>query len=134
MKDLFWVVVGQSRTNVFDHAVGVDFLVLVQQRQDDVEQAQPKHLLGKDFALLCRIGGHEAFAQLGEDDLVLWGVDKFEDFGGLDQGDGVAELAANFVRQLVDVGQMRVVVQQAEHAQDLAHGHQGDGFHAGARA
>jgi len=51
--------VRQRAGDVLDHLVGGDLLILLEQREDDVEQPQLEDLLGEDRALAQSIGRDE---------------------------------------------------------------------------
>ena len=80
-----------------------DFLVLLEQRDDDVEQPKLEDLLREDRALSEPVGDDEPAAQFREAHFLPGGVDQIENLGRLQDRDRLAELLADLVGDVVDV-------------------------------
>ena len=114
MKDFVGAVVRQGATNVFDHAVSRHFFVFLEQRNDDVKEAQLEHLLCKNRFFTGPVCSNKAFTEISEPNLVFGRVNEFQNLSRLDQRNGLAKLFANFVGNVIDIGQFGRVVQDTQ--------------------
>ena len=107
LEGLLGVVIRQGAANILDDTLSFNFLVLMQQSNDDVEQAKLEHLFGKDGVAASRVGSNKAPSQFSKANLVFRSLDQFQNLCSLDQRDSLAKLPANLIRNIVDVGQLR---------------------------